>query len=220
MNSTKFHPPTSLPPNSKRSMQKRSQVTRAILAKSAMHCFAKHGYSNASVKMIAEHADLSYQLIPYHFGSKKELWEFVITDLFNQAKKNVLKHFEAIISSPQAKKKAAFRKYLTNLYRPNKSDFVWIIAHELMNESEQYHTFLKPMLQAFVKDYVIALERLVDLKIIKKFTGTELAMILPTFANANFFMRDDYETMTGKKIHSNKFIELEVNLVMKILFSD
>ncbi len=131
-----------------------------------------------------------------------------------------MKHFEAIGSSPQSKQKAAFRKYLRHLYRPKKSYFVWIIAHELMNESEQYHRFLKPMMQAFVKDYVIAIENLIDLKIIKKFASSEVAMILPTFANANFFMRDDYETMTGKKVHSNKFIELEVDLVMKILFSD
>ncbi len=87
MNSTKIRPTASLTPNSKRSEQKRSQITQAILAKSAMHCFAKHGYSNASVKMIAEHAGLSYQLIPYHFGTKMKLWEFVVTDLFKQARK-------------------------------------------------------------------------------------------------------------------------------------
>lgn len=187
-----------------------------------MICFSNHGYADTSIKMIADNAGLSYQLIPYHFKTKNNLWKIVVKELFDGAKKNALKHFEEIIDSPASHRKAAIRKYLFHLYSSNihMHYFRSIITHEIIYKSEQYYTLIKPMIKDFVKNYVESLEKLVKLNIIKNFNAEELAMIIPTFAMGNILMRDEYETMSGKKITSRKFIELEVDLVMKMIFPD
>ncbi|MEL7199838.1 MAG: TetR/AcrR family transcriptional regulator [Pseudomonadota bacterium] len=54
-------------------MDKKTEIIR-----SALGAFATHGYSGASLSLIASQAGTNKQLITHHFGSKEKLWRAVI----------------------------------------------------------------------------------------------------------------------------------------------
>jgi len=55
-------------------MQERSQITRAALLKSALHCFGRLGYDGASVACICQDACVSKGAFYHHFPSKQALF--------------------------------------------------------------------------------------------------------------------------------------------------
>lgn len=59
---------------------------RKKLTEAALECFAQHGYSHTSVKMIAEKADVSKGLLYNYFDSKKALLHAVLQDAIDSGK--------------------------------------------------------------------------------------------------------------------------------------
>lgn len=49
--------------------------TKARIIASAQELFAAHGYAQAGIREIANHAGVAVSLVPQHFGSKAELFE-------------------------------------------------------------------------------------------------------------------------------------------------
>ncbi len=66
------------------SPQKRGTATKSKILKAATKLFADHGYEGVSVDQVAKAADVRFSLIAYHFGSKEELWQAVVDDIYDQ----------------------------------------------------------------------------------------------------------------------------------------
>jgi AcrR family transcriptional regulator len=60
----------------------RPEKTRANLLKAAQHVFSEVGYSGARVDEIARRARANKAMIYYHFGTKEELYQTVLLELF------------------------------------------------------------------------------------------------------------------------------------------
>ena len=59
-----------------------STDTRIVLLESAVLCFAEHGYSGTSMRMIAERAQRPFSLITHHFKTKEALYVEVFRYMF------------------------------------------------------------------------------------------------------------------------------------------
>jgi len=73
--------PDSSARNQKRlSQEQRSARSRSALLKSAVICISSLGCSEATVEVIARHANLSRGAVQHHFGSRKELLAAVVDE--------------------------------------------------------------------------------------------------------------------------------------------
>lgn len=66
------------------SPQKRGVATKGKILTAATSLFADNGYEGVSVDQVAKAADVRFSLIAYHFGSKEELWQAVVDDIYAQ----------------------------------------------------------------------------------------------------------------------------------------
>ena len=60
-----------------------SDNTKDLILEQARLLFAQHGFKGASVRMIADQANVNLSAISYHFGSKESLYWEVIHDCFH-----------------------------------------------------------------------------------------------------------------------------------------
>lgn len=67
----------------KRSAQDAANTRRNILNVAAS-CFAQAGFDRASVRDIAAEAGVSHGVLRHHFGSKADLWQAVMSEVFSE----------------------------------------------------------------------------------------------------------------------------------------
>ena len=69
----------------KKSIRSSANNTREKILKAARLQFLKYGYEGASIKLIAETAEVNHNLIFHHFTNKETLWlkvkEAILTSL-------------------------------------------------------------------------------------------------------------------------------------------
>lgn len=80
------------PPNA------RTKETREQLLRAATSAFALHGFHAASLKTIAEQAQINQALIAYHFGGKDGLYLAVFENIVQQLQARIGERVEAIAS--------------------------------------------------------------------------------------------------------------------------
>lgn len=79
---------------SEQSEVSKGQKTRRKIVMSALDLFSKNGFSNTSIKMIADSCKMSQSAIFNHFKTKEKLVEAVITDISTQNSAYVAELFE------------------------------------------------------------------------------------------------------------------------------
>ncbi len=76
-------------------------VTKDRILDTAEALFLEHGYEATSLRTITATADVNLAAVNYHFGSKEELFQAVLTrrlDPMNQARVDMLTRFEAQVA--------------------------------------------------------------------------------------------------------------------------
>lgn len=73
-------------------MSASSTDTRTALLEAAALCFAEHGYSGTSMRMIADRAQRPASLITHHFKTKEALYVEVFRHMFQNVLQPTLKH--------------------------------------------------------------------------------------------------------------------------------
>lgn len=111
-------------------MSTSSTDTRTALLEAATLCFAEHGYSGTSMRMIADRAQRPFSLITHHFKTKEALYVEVFRHMFQNVLQKTLKH-QALPTDvwPRDKQEAmqVLREAYHSIYqevslRPNSSD--------------------------------------------------------------------------------------------------
>ncbi len=92
------------------SPQKRGVATKGKILKAATQLFADHGFEGVSVDQVAKTADVRFSLIAYHFGSKEELWQAVVDDIYAQVDTIIAQDAQQFTSLPP---RDALRLFLT-----------------------------------------------------------------------------------------------------------
>ncbi|WP_321495183.1 CerR family C-terminal domain-containing protein [uncultured Desulfobacter sp.] len=148
-------------------MQKKNNTpgpgTRNRLLETAIDVFGRHGFDQATTRMIAKAAGVNIAAIPYYFGGKGGLYQAVIDFIVEQIKQEAGELFEQIaganftgdIGGQHARELIqAFLERFINFIAGSEQGprFSRIILREQMFPSPAYDTifegFLKPVLNA------------------------------------------------------------------------
>lgn len=162
----------------------------------AMHVFASHGYSKASMNDIAKRADVSKATLFYHFGTKLELYYFILDTAFAEIIEQVdidqvhqqSDFFECLKVSSEHKmlalrKRPSLMKFLTKYY--------FDTAPEIVEQRDEYLKVSEQMRNKLVFEDldVSKFKESVDPKLVLdmllKWTDGYIAVLEKTAANAS-----------------------------------
>ena len=80
----------------KKSASQPEQNTKERIRAAAVREFSAHGFSGARVDRIAKTAKVNIRMIYYFFGSKKNLLEAVLSDIFRQRQARLANGFDSV----------------------------------------------------------------------------------------------------------------------------
>ena len=188
---------------------------RSRLLNAAANAFAETGFEGTSLRLIAEHADVSFQLIAYYFGSKEDLWLAVVDDLFE---KYIAAGRLEIDESADLKQqlKDHFRSLMTLSLEHPQLRKIWVQEH--MSGGSRFENSIKPKVR-LVKDELSIphFTRFVELGCVTRFTPEEIALVWGAFVQLNlvypYYVESLLECPTGSAESINKQVELAVRIL-------
>lgn len=106
-------------PRSKGTVQKRADFTREIILNASARLFREQGYSATTLRQIAKAAKIKAGSIYYHFKSKDDVLQEILTIGVNDVREAARLRIDALPpdASPKAKIEAAMRGHLEGLLR-------------------------------------------------------------------------------------------------------
>lgn len=121
----------------------RGDRTYQSLLTAARSAFANLGFAGASVRDIAREAGVNPALIRYHFGSKKALYQQVITSAMDELRSHLILALQHD-GSPKDRIQRVMSSYFDHLLR--KPDFPRLIQRALLSQD--------PHVRAILQDYL------------------------------------------------------------------
>jgi len=189
---------------------------RGRLLSAATDAFAEYGYEGTSLRVIADNAGVSFQLIAYYFGSKEELWLATVDYLFERyletgkglgftASGNLLEQFHNHL-----------RLLLTDMLQRPQLRRIWV--QEYLADSERYHNVIRPKIRHLFDTLSLPyFSEVVRLGIVERFTAGEVALIWAGVVQNNVVYPYYVELALGLPAGSAKSVERQVDLVFAIL---
>jgi AcrR family transcriptional regulator len=189
---------------------------RGRLLRAATDAFAEYGYEGTSLRVIADNAGVSFQLIAYYFGSKEELWRGTVDYLFERyletgkglgftASGYLLEQFHNHL-----------RLLLTDMLQRPQLRKIWI--QEYLADSERYHNVIRPKIRHLWETLSLPYFReVVRLGIVERFTAEEISLLWSAIVQNNVVYPYYVELTLGLPEGSAKSVERQVDLVFEIL---
>ncbi len=131
--------------------------TRDAALDAALALFAERGFEGASIRDIAERANISHAVIRQHFGTKDDLWRAAVDQMFSRFSDEMDGEHLGEDRPLKARLEAFLRNYV--LYCARHPEHVRIMMHESLGESERLdwlveryvapaHRNIEPLLRA------------------------------------------------------------------------
>lgn len=189
---------------------------RGRLLRAATDAFAEYGYEGTSLRVIADNAGVSFQLIAYYFGSKEELWRGTVDYLFERyletgkglgftASGNLLEQFHNHL-----------RLLLTDMLQRPQLRKIWI--QEYLANSERYQNVIRPKIRHLWETLSLPyFKEVVRLGIVERFTAEEVALLWSATVQNNVVYPYYVELTLGLPEGSTKSVERQVDLLFEIL---
>jgi TetR/AcrR family transcriptional regulator len=189
---------------------------RSRLLRAATDAFAEYGYEGTSLRVIADNAGVSFQLIAYYFGSKEELWLKTVDYLFERyletgkglgftASGNLLEQFHNHL-----------RLLLTDMLQRPQLRKIWI--QEYLANSERYQNVIRPKIRHLWETLSLPyFKEVVRLGIVERFTAEEIALLWSAIVQNNVVYPYYVELTLGLPEGSAKSVERQVDLLFEIL---
>jgi len=166
----------------KRSVGK-AAAAKERLARSAARQFALHGYEGTTLRSIAEGADVAFQLIEYHFGSKEQLWRAAVNTLLEDMTNHALG--ESYSFDRERSLEEQFREHIVSIFRYSRDNpqLRQMLIQEKLAKSGRGMPFEAPLLMA-QRVTMAYVERVRDLGIVTRFSPVEVIAIIQAFNTA------------------------------------
>jgi TetR/AcrR family transcriptional regulator len=189
---------------------------RGRLLRAATDAFAEYGYEGTSLRVIADNAGVSFQLIAYYFGSKEELWLKTVDYLFERyletgkglgftASGNLLEQFHNHL-----------RLLLTDMLQRPQLRKIWI--QEYLANSERYQNVIRPKIRHLWETLSYPyFKEVVRLGIVERFTAEEISLLWSAIVQNNVVYPYYVELTLGLPEGSAKSVERQVDLLFEIL---
>lgn len=141
---------------------------RDALIKSAKSLFSERGYHPVSTRELADHAGVNLGAIPYHFGSKANLFIETVREMMKERHARV--DLFAADRVPQNREEAAstlccfIREMLADLCNPNGPDACRIMFREIASDGAQDPEMYEALVSSVVEEFIKPIDsRLVEL---------------------------------------------------------
>jgi AcrR family transcriptional regulator len=189
---------------------------RSRLLHAAADVFAEFGFEGASLRAIADAADVSFQLIAYYFGSKEELWVATVDYLFER----YLETGKGLGFTPSGNLNEQFHNHLRLLLTDmlQRPQLHKICVQEYLASSTRFRNIIGPKLEHMFTTLAMPYFREVErLGIVEKFTAEETCMAFSWVCKSNVVSTDFVEHTLGLPAGSPKAVEVQVDLIFAIL---
>jgi AcrR family transcriptional regulator len=189
---------------------------RGRLLRAATDAFAEYGYEGTSLRVIADNAGVSFQLIAYYFGSKEELWRGTVDYLFER----YLETGKGLGFTASGNLQEQFRNHLrlllTDMLQRPQLRKIWI--QEYLANSERYHNVIRPKIRHLWETLSLPyFKEVVRLGIVERFTAEEISLLWSAIVQNNVVYPYYVELSLGLPEGSAKSLERQVDLVFEIL---
>jgi AcrR family transcriptional regulator len=189
---------------------------RSRLLQAATDAFAEYGYEGASLRAIADTADVSFQLIAYYFGSKEELWIATVDFLFERYLETGKGLGFTSSGNPAEQFHNHLRLLLTDMLQRPQLRKIWI--QEYLADSPRYHDVIRPKIQQLYETLARPyFEEVVRLGIVERFTAAEIGLLWSSVVQNNVVYPYYVELTIGLPAGSAKSVERQCDLLFKIL---
>jgi TetR/AcrR family transcriptional regulator len=189
---------------------------RSRLLRAATDAFAEHGYEGASLRVIADNAGVSFQLIAYYFGSKEELWVATVDFLYER----YLETGKSLGFTSSGNLAEQFRNHLRLLLTDalQRPQYRKISIQEYLADSPRYHHVILPKIKHLYEDLALPyFKEVVRLGIVERFTAEELGLLWSSITQNNIVFSHWIELLLGLPAGSPKSVERQVDLMFAIL---
>ena len=188
---------------------------RSRLLRAATDGFAEQGFEGTSLRMIAESAGVSFQLIAYYFGSKEELWVATVDYLFER----YLETGKGLGFTPSGNLQEQFHNHLRLLLTDllQRPQLHKICVQERLADSPRYRNIIEPKLRDLFATLAMPYFReVVRLGIVEKFTPEEICLLWSAICKTNVTHADHVEFTFGLEADSARSVERQVDLAFAI----
>lgn len=193
------------------------ESTRETILRVATRQFADHGFTGTSLRDIGEAAEINFQSIRYHFGSKENLWEAVVSELTREAQQAGIHHEQAIASLPPADQlKAQIRALVA--HQVNNPDLMRVLIREAMKNSDRYRRIYPQYIAPFYELSEKFLKRMQKEKVINPDIPIKaLVMIFRGAMNFRLLVPAENDLYTKKSMSAEAAISEHADAITKLL---
>jgi len=189
---------------------------RGRLLRAATDAFAEYGYEGTSLRVIADNAGVSFQLIAYYFGSKEELWLKTVDYLFER----YLETGKGLGFTASGNLPEQFHNHLrlllTDMLQRPQLRKIWI--QEYLANSERYQNVIRPKIRHLWETLSLPyFKEVVRLGIVERFTAEEISLLWSSIVQNNVVYPYYVELTLGLPEGSAKSVERQVDLLFAIL---
>jgi AcrR family transcriptional regulator len=189
---------------------------RAKLLHAAIDAFAEKGFDGASLRAIADNAEVSFQLIAHYFGSKEELWQAALNHQYAQYLETGKSVGFTLSGNIFEQFRNHLRLLLTDLMQRSQLRKIWV-QEELAN-SQRFHEHIKPQIQNLFENLILPyFAEVVRLGIVGAYTPYEVATVVSSVAQLNITWPYYARLVVRQPSGSAQSIEQQVDLMFRIL---
>lgn len=179
-----------------------------------MKAFAAAGF-DASVRDIAEAADVRHSTIRYHFVDKEGLWSAVVNLLFERLRREVrIKSDERDLNLAEQ-----FRRLIERYvqYCASYPEHARIMAHESMRDSKRFEMSTKTMTKPDHKKLVGILAAMIKQNLLPDVSVISLTYAMVGIAQTPFVLGTEIRHLYGLDVFHESFVESHSKAVYELL---
>lgn len=194
-----------------------SDVDQKKIFKTTLKVIADKGYESATMKEIAEEAEVSRTSLNYHFGSKEVLWKQSVSYLTQQFIKEFNEHqkFNKDLEGLQLLKMVVRQIVHFNARFP---EFHKIATLEMMKQTDRSHWITENMIKPLFAQTKDLFKTLRDQGVIKKISPQHQSSLLLGMANTIYLNAVIYEKIFEIDPFDNEQINRHADAVIEVFF--
>lgn len=195
----------------------RGDRARKLLLDAALDCFSAYGFEGASMRLIAERAQISPPLLMYHFDSKENLWAAALEDIVG----HYVEHIRDVLAENHALTATETLKiYLAEYIKlsAEKPQLLRIMTQQSIQESDKFEWLLDKFLRRHFELITDLIRRAQLEGNVRAGNPAQLYYFIISSISTPFTAGRGYKILSGSDIFSDIEMKSLLDFVTDILF--
>jgi len=201
-------------------------ATRRAILDAAIDVFAERGFEGATMRQVAERADVKQPLIVYHFESKEALWQASVDAVWKRLYERVVEGVGGTAASldesfePGRARPEALRQFVVSVLRAFAAEpaYIRIVLREAGTDGERFEWLSRHHMQGDFQSFLGLLTLAREARLVPQ--GASLGHLIYAFAGALFFpfaVAADVRENLGLDPGDPAFIEAHADTLVALL---